>query len=386
MNPLLLPETSFVSPCVTHEALQPNCVPREQLSTLLAQHRSDPSQVDIQLTADLDLLAYGCVLARRAGRTPDGAAIHRYMEALANNIPLRGALQQAASALAGAGVRAIVYKGQDYLERIYGELGARPMADVDLLVPEHELAAAERALLDAGWKADGECKLIHERKFCKDGLAIDLHHALLAPARMSVDHRELFERAQPCSYAPGLWVLEATDAFLVHCVNQTVKGYHLPPSSYLELQGLLAQCNPQVALERGRTWQAQSALYTSLKVLGELGHPLARALASRVQLTRQRKLLLDGIVARFALRSILREQPARGMLLALKTTLIDNPSTAARFVPQWFSWQMPWKPARALACDPSIPRAPPSTWQTTKTSTARAESSCAPRSTQRPSC
>jgi hypothetical protein len=317
MNPLLLSETSFDTSCTAHEGFQPIGVPREQLSRLLEQHRRDPRELDLQLTADLDLLAYGCVLARRGGQTPSGDAIHRYMEALANNIPLRRALLEAGSALASAGVHAIVYKGPDYLERIYGELGARPMADVDLLVPEAELAAAERALLDAGWHADRDCKLMHERKFCKDGQAIDLHHALLQPARMSVDHASLFERALPCSYAPGLWVLEATDAFVVHCINQTVKGYHLPPSSYLELQALLAQSDPERALERARAFRAQSALYTSLKVLGELGHPLARALAGRVELTKQRKLLLDGIVAGFALRSILREQPARGMLLAL---------------------------------------------------------------------
>src|SRR5262245_22962588 len=115
------------------------------LRALLAQHRENPAWLDEALCARLELLPFHCVLSRRQGRTPSTAAIHAYMEALANTIPLRRALAQAAAALSGAGVRAIVYKGQDYLERVYGELGGRAMADVDLLVPEAELARAEAA-------------------------------------------------------------------------------------------------------------------------------------------------------------------------------------------------------------------------------------------------
>jgi len=336
------------------------------------------------LCAELDLLAYHCVAERRAGRTPDSAAIHAYMAALANNIPLRAALREAGAALARAGVRAIVYKGQDYLERIYGELGARPMADVDLLVPEAELERAERALIAAGFIADRECRLIHERKFCKNGMAIDLHHTLLQPARMAIDHAQLFARAQPSTIAPGLLGFEATDAFLVHCINQTVKGHHLPPSSYLELQALLAAADLGVALGRARAFRAQSALYASLRVLGELGHAQAASYAGRVQLPAHRRQLLDGVVVAFALRSLCRQPPSRARLLALKTTLIDAPASVARFVPQWFLWQLPWKDARPLLEDSMSNRSPP--WRRTKTSTSHAGSSCARWSTPPPSC
>src|SRR5689334_15818546 len=143
-----------------------------KLRTLLGQLRSAEAVLDEALCAELDLLAFHCVATRRAGRAPSSASIHAYMGALANNIPLRRTLLQAAAALASAGVRAIVYKGQDYLERIYGELAGRAMADVDLLVSEAELARAEAALLAAGFHPDRQCKLMHERKFCKDGVAI----------------------------------------------------------------------------------------------------------------------------------------------------------------------------------------------------------------------
>jgi hypothetical protein len=105
-----------------------------------------------------------------------------------------------------------------------------------------------------------------------------------------------------------------------------------------------------------------------------------------VRLSARRKLLLDSVVTRFALSSLLREQPSRRTLLALKTTLIDDPAAAARFVPQWFVWQMPFKRARPLAYDDPSSRAPPTPGQTTRTSTAPAESSCERWSTRRPSC
>ena len=300
-------------------------VERADLAELLRVVRDGRPASDAQCAA-LDLLAFQCVRERRAGRAPSSDAIHAYMGALATNMPLRAVLLEAAAALSRAGVRAIVYKGQDYLERIYGELGARPMADVDLLVPEHELGRAEQALLAAGFRADPECRLMHERKFCKNGLAIDLHHALLQPARMSIDHAQLFARAEPCRFAPGLFVLEATDAFLVHCINQTVKAHQLPPSSYIELQALFAQANAAAALARARAFRAQCALYSSLKLLGELGHEAALALAARVQLPRARMHLLDRVVVAFALRSVACEPPSRATLLALKTTLIDQPN------------------------------------------------------------
>lgn len=302
--------------------------------------------------AQLGLEALGCVLARRRGEAPSPQLAHRYMEALANNIPLRRTLREAATALNAAGVRAIVYKGQDYLERIYGDLGARSMADVDLLVREADLGAAERALLQSGFIADLDCKLIHERKFCKDGVAIDLHHALLQPARMRINHEELFERAIPSTLGEGLLALEATDALLVHCVNQTVKGYSLPASSYLELQALLAQADVHEAMRRAVRYQMLSALFSSLTALGELGHAAAASWAERVPMPVRRKLALRAVVVRFAMNAISRETPGRTTMLALKATLIDEPLAVLRFVPQWAFWQLPFKAPRALAAGP----------------------------------
>jgi hypothetical protein len=60
-------------------------------------------------------------------------------------------LDDALAALAAAGVEAIVCKGMATARTLFPEPGARPMGDMDLVVPPSAIDAAERALADAGW-------------------------------------------------------------------------------------------------------------------------------------------------------------------------------------------------------------------------------------------
>lgn len=309
------------------------------LGCVLGALRGNGSPTHETLFRSLGLMGFAHALSRREGKQPSALATGAYMAALANNMPLRRAMKDAACALDNAGVQAIVYKGQEYLDRIYGDLGARPMADVDLLVRERDAERAEAALLGAGFVVDEACQTMHERKFVKGGMAIDVHRSLLQSLRMAVPHEELFERAQPCKSAPGLWVLDATDALLVHCIAQTVKAYCLPASSFVELQALLAAADAERALALATRWHAASAFYASMRALGALGNEQARALAARVPLSRARRLCLDAIVAGFALRA-LATAPRRAVLLALKAALIDDLRHACRFIPQWFVFQI----------------------------------------------
>ena len=136
---------------------------------------------------------------------------------------------QRRAAFGAAGIPAIVYKGQDYLERLYGDLGGRGMGDVDVLVRESDLEAAEQALTAAGFVPGLACRTApHERPWTSQKGTVDLHHALLQPGRMRVDHEALFTRSLPCSAAPGFRVLEPTDALLVHSIGHTVYGLCVP--------------------------------------------------------------------------------------------------------------------------------------------------------------
>jgi hypothetical protein len=318
------------------------------LSCLLGSLRRERAQVSLAVWRKLGLLGYAHAQARRTQASSSHEATQAYLVALATNLPLRRAMQECGYVLARAGVRAIVYKGQEYLDRIYRDPGARPMADVDLLVQPEDADRAEAALVAAGYVVDDTHATMHERKLVKNGVAVDLHRSLMQAGRAAIEQAEFFARALPCEAAPGLLVLEATDALLSHCIAQTVKAYRVPASSYLELQALFDAADAEEALARARRYRLCSALYASLRVLGALGHAAARSLCHRVPLSLARRACLDALSSGFALGGVSRV-PRSALLLASKAALIDDMRRACGFVLQWCVFQL---------AGPRVPAAP----------------------------
>lgn len=85
------------------------------------------------------------------------------------------------------GVDVLLVKGIALCNFVYGEIGLRPMRDIDLLVKKSDLKRAERVLLDLGYTPaqhhaipDDYYHLVPLEKIC-DGLpvGIELHHNLL---------------------------------------------------------------------------------------------------------------------------------------------------------------------------------------------------------------
>ncbi|MDH5673148.1 MAG: nucleotidyltransferase family protein [Myxococcales bacterium] len=292
------------------------------------------------LSEAVGLLGWSCTLSRRAGRLPSAAERSAHGRTLATNLPILAAVEQAASALRAAGIDAIAYKGQDYLHRLYADVGARPMADADLLVRPWTRKAAARALSEAGFVADPECPSSHECKFVRDGVAVDLHWGLLQEGRMRPHHGAFFERAVPSPLAPGLLAFEATDALLVHCINQLVKGYCLPAHSYVESSLLLAGADRARLLSRAHQCRALSAVYCSMRALDRLGHRSAADVLECIALSPARRAFLDRVVERFALETLGRPPPARLTLLLLKGALVDRSRDAIAFLGRWLDWQL----------------------------------------------
>ena len=130
-------------------------------------------------------------------------------------------------ALLDAGHRVMVIKGASLTVRYYGERGARPMGDVDLLVPAVEAPAALDVLERLGWvctEAGHTARQVlarHHAANLKDdhGGRVDLHRQLLADAPRDAD-ASLWERAEPVTIE-GLHLLApcAPDELLLACVH-----------------------------------------------------------------------------------------------------------------------------------------------------------------------
>jgi len=94
-------------------------------------------------------------------------------------------LASISSALGTASVPWIAIKGIPLALRRYGDLAARRVGDIDILVSPAHLAAADKALRDIGWhpadlgKQAAPLLFWHERRYTEPGgMILELHHRL----------------------------------------------------------------------------------------------------------------------------------------------------------------------------------------------------------------
>ncbi|RTL47119.1 MAG: hypothetical protein EKK53_00365 [Burkholderiales bacterium] len=216
-------------------------------------------------------------------------------------------------ALAPHGIEPILLKGAAYLMRDLPAARGRLFGDVDLLVPRHQLAAAEAALIDAGWAFDAELT-DYDRRYYRDWMheipplfhrqrdtALDLHHTILPPtARVKVNTEALFADALPVPDMPGVRVLAPVTMFLHSAAHLFHEG---------ELDNGLRDLFDLDALLRdfGRDATFWPRLVPRARELG-LGRPLFHALRYTTQ-------LLDTPVPAAVLQSAATDAPAAQRLL-----------------------------------------------------------------------
>jgi hypothetical protein len=142
---------------------------------------------------------------RRHGRLAelDDAArlMRQYRGVLADNVARLVRAGQMIDAAADAGVTLMPFKGVLLADAVYGDPGARPMADIDLMVRAAELPAAERALLRLGFRrlfADGpryRPPFAHDVALTDGRFVVELHFRWLHDLGVHAEVEPLFDRA-----------------------------------------------------------------------------------------------------------------------------------------------------------------------------------------------
>ena len=221
-----------------------------------------------ELTTDAIALGIGghlheCV-TREGGRLTnaipaaesDRLRAHYYAIA-ARNAHLVGTLGAILSAMQPRGIAVIVLKGASMLESSYGNVGARPMDDVDLLVRESELDRAAALLRQLGFVADEHYRSIswyrenlhHLPPFKRGPVSVELHHRLLPPrVAPAVPIDELWERAVPATIGGvETLALSATDQ-LTHLVQHIALSHRFAGclSRLPDIAALMARSSAQV--------------------------------------------------------------------------------------------------------------------------------------------
>ena len=163
----------------------------------------------------------GCAAPGPWGRTTGKAGIYRWSW-VRNQVAIRAAAL-AIGTLGGAGIPVLGLKGLPLLVLYHGDLGARLMFDVDLLIPEERVLEAWDLLLADGWMAEVPrpparvVPCLHAVAFARPaGGMIDLHWKPLPFDGPRGEWDALRQRALPADFGGRpAFVPEATDLALL---------------------------------------------------------------------------------------------------------------------------------------------------------------------------
>ena len=187
-------------------------------------------EVDID---DLDVASYRLLpllwrrLSRLAQDVPDAERLRGvYRKSWTRSQVLLHRATPVVSALRDRDIPLLVLKGAALARRYYGDVGARFMSDIDLLVPNHAAGEA-RTVLDAlGWRPglalpDSYLDAIHALGYQDArGGDVDLHWHVLWECCGSDDDRELWADARPMEFCGHpVKTLSATDHLMQICAH-----------------------------------------------------------------------------------------------------------------------------------------------------------------------
>lgn len=150
-----------------------------------------------------------------------------YYSSLARNMLLYDELGKVLKAFKKAGIDTIVLKGAFLAEKIYQNIGLRPMNDLDLLIKEKDLTKAKNELAELMYSDTFHTKyyeqlqtvLSNEHLFVHKSkeIYIDLHWNILPPeSPYKLDINELWENARPTNIAGAETLILAPEDLLQH--------------------------------------------------------------------------------------------------------------------------------------------------------------------------
>ena len=156
----------------------------------------------------------------------------RYLGALASNLARLGQLETFLAAGHAAGLKLMPVKGALLVSTHYGDPGARPMADLDVVCAPDELARAVEVGQALGLKlVEPEAfrrarGATHDVKLTAGGVIIELHHRLWHELRIARDVTPLLARARPVALgATRAWAPDDADHLYLVCVHAATHGF-----------------------------------------------------------------------------------------------------------------------------------------------------------------
>jgi hypothetical protein len=240
-----------------------------------------------------------------------------FMRNSCRNLALTAELLRVLEALEDHGVRATPYKGPVLAAQAYGDVALRHFSDLDIMVPQWQIAAAHDALIALGYRAllpglagggksaksrrqiPGQYAYRHER-----GTMVELHTELTLryfPRRLQVD--ELCGRREVVSVG-GREVLTFSreDTLLLLSVHGSKHFWECLGwiADVAALINAAPRLDWRLALERARGWGVQRMVLLGAALVAELYNVrLPNEVASSLNRDGVARHLADGICQRF---------------------------------------------------------------------------------------
>jgi len=184
-------------------------------------------------------------------------------------------------ALSSRGERAMLVKGAALALTVYPTPAARPMCDVDLLVPPRRERAVVAALVSAGFEAHepperpksramlGETQLVARAGGM--GMLVEVHDTLDRVAPRPIDVEAIERRATPAPGLASLLLPSPEDHALLVALHAAGHEFR-HDIALLDLELLLRRgLDRRTLVERARAFRLETAMFVALSTLRALG-------------------------------------------------------------------------------------------------------------------
>jgi hypothetical protein len=221
--------------------------------------------------------------ASRGLGIPQKEKLHQaYFSTAAQNMLTLHYSESILTALHKSGIPTAVLKGVFLLENVYGDIGARSMSDIDLLVKKQDLPKCLEIMQELGYKpstyfnlADKNVDIKHLPPMEKaGGPTVELHWTLLEEDEpFTIDIEALWERMVPAKIANvDTLALGIEDLILHLCLHLTYQHYlNLGLRGLMDVALVIHKFSPEIdwqkLVEIAQSWGAEKVAALTLKLV-----------------------------------------------------------------------------------------------------------------------
>jgi len=274
-----------------------------------------------------------------------------FLECSCRNLALTAELFRVLEALESHGVSATPYKGPVLASQVYGEVALREFSDLDIILPQAQIASAHRTLLDLGFcpeiaaiESPQSARRIPGQYAYRKGVGtlVELHtEKTLRYFPVALDLDALSTRRQPMILA-GRQVLtfSAEDTLLLLCVHGS-KHLWDRLAWIADIAVLVARWHIDwgLVLERARSWHVERMLLLGVGLaVCLLEAPLPDEVTNCLRRDKVADRLIEqisrrffsagrirpGVFTRFAFRVRMRGALAEGLPYAIRLALMPT--------------------------------------------------------------